>query len=221
MRSPLFISHTHTHTTSVPHSASLFTVESHNTAARHSLLFLPLCHCVPLFLFFSIVQLGLSLASAVSKHTAMALLPFPALPPRLPPVLRWAHNIKHDSTRVSCWAGASHLFSLLNLKGLEYKKVFRNWKPLYWCGRKIRSWNNENKTSSWNRRAGHEMKAEADRRWTVTPVFSICVREVKLPSTSEAFSVLLCCLLEMRRGSFTSHQITLPQRQERGKKKGF
>lgn len=36
----------HTHTTPVPQLVSLFTVESHNTAAQHSLLFLPLCHWV-------------------------------------------------------------------------------------------------------------------------------------------------------------------------------
>lgn len=94
-------SHTRARTTStVPDSASLFAAESHHTAARCSLLFLPLCHS----------------ALCSHSHYCMAQILYPpsphslsasmctALTPCPPPSP--ARNIKHDSTRVSSWPEA-------------------------------------------------------------------------------------------------------------------
>lgn len=102
--------HAHTHagtTSTLPHSASLFTVESHHTAARCSLLFLPLCHsALCSHSHYCTAQIppeccprSLSRSSpSLSASTRTALTPCP--PPSS------ARNIKHDSTRVSGWPAA-------------------------------------------------------------------------------------------------------------------
>lgn len=149
-------------------------------------------------LTLSIVQLGLSLASAVSKHTAVAL-----------PAPRFEVNAQHQT-----WFNKSVLlsrgqppFQFTQFKGTQVQKLFRNENCFIDVGERSISWNNENKTSSWNRRAGHEMKAGTDVRWTVTPVFSICVHKVKLLSTVETFPS--CFAAFWKHVEATSHHIIL------------
>lgn len=98
--------HVSTHPTPLPRSASLFTEETHNTAAQHSLLFLPLCHSVALFLFSELYSSDFCLLLR-SLNTGMAPLSCPPL--------KWMQNIKHDLTRVSCWGEAS-TFSVYSIQ---------------------------------------------------------------------------------------------------------
>lgn len=110
--------HACTHTTPVPHSVSLFMAESHNTAARHSLLFLPLCHWV--------------LCSYSLYCTAQALAHFCSLytrPWHFPPApfeVTGEHQTWFSKSVPLSWG--QHLFSLLNLKVFKQRTFYRTFR---------------------------------------------------------------------------------------------
>lgn len=151
--------HTRTHNTT-PMPRSLFTADSRNTAAQRSLLFLPLCHWVLCsYSHYCTAQPG---AHSCSIWTGARRC-----------LLRGERrNIKHDSTTVSCRAGAS-TFSLYPIQRESSRKK-KN--PLHWTFRDdFTDTERGSRTMTWAEVASlvAEMKVESSRslwyeKWTPT-----------------------------------------------------
>lgn len=174
--------HAHTHagtTSTLPHSASLFTVESHHTAARCSLLFLPLCHsALCSHSHYCTAQIppeccprSLSRSSpSLSASTRTALTPCP--PPSS------ARNIKRDSTRVSGWPAAKTNPVMWPSGVCPY----RFWRKDHFLG------------FFWPWQMGLDVRRPGNGRFPPQRCLQICMRGVKLLSTFETFlpALMLC-----------------------------
>lgn len=186
----------------VLHSESLFTEESGNTAARHSLLFLPLCLCVPLLLFSALYSSD-SHWLPWSPNTGM---PLPSCSP-----LRWMQNFKHGSTRLSSWAGASPLSVCLIQMSLKFlplslrtKPTSLKWKKDHLCFRTMRG----------KLRAGPWVSGQQCKNGLKAHFLLMNLHKFELLSTFETslLAAMLYCLQgssRLRRNTPSHHHIAL------------
>lgn len=119
----IIIPNTHTHTHNLCAALCLCSQKNH-TSLRHS------THC---YSFLCVIVRLCSYSQYCTASRSRSLLQSPNTDMPLSPCSLLAEHKTSHMIQQKC----QRLFSLLNLKGLEYINTFfnlRKWKPLYWSG---------------------------------------------------------------------------------------